>query len=209
MEPLPLKDINTLYKFVCSDELTDRVLERIKTEQEWLRNARNNISKDDFFFDSELFDWFDECIFKVKEKVGLPKNLDLPITSCWLNKATKLQAHHLHAHQNSVISGVFYLTTHLSGETYFEIPNHWLTYNSGFNYVNKPLVNFPFKILPTKSTLILFPATLNHSVLGLTKNEVRYTLSFNTFYSGEVDDGNNRTRLVLKPQTVRDYHSET
>jgi uncharacterized protein (TIGR02466 family) len=210
METIPLTNINTFYKFTCDDSFTDRILETVKQEIKWEKNSSNQISEDDLFFHQELFDWFEECILSVKEKIGIPNTIDLPITSCWANKANKMQGHHTHKHPNCVLAGVFYLTSHNSGETLFEIPNHWLASISNFSFGNKSsLHNYGFKMLPKKSTLVIFPAYLGHSVLGLRENETRYTLSFNTYISGEIDGGENRTRLHLNPKSVRDWHNKT
>lgn len=206
METLPIFNLN-FYKFTCEDALTDQVLELAK-KSKWLKNGSNEISADDLFFHPELHDWFDKCILSVKEKIGLPNAVDLPITSCWVNKAVKLNGHLDHAHPNSVISGVFYLSSHQSGATVFSAPNYWLKDPLHFQWANPLPESYQTKILPVKSTLILFPSHLWHSVLGLKENETRYTVSFNTYLSGEIDDDRHRTRLYLKSKSVRDWHNE-
>jgi len=210
MEPIPFNSISTFYKFTCDDSLTERVLEAVQQQIKWKNNGSNSIAQEDLFFHSELFDWFDECVLAVRDKVGLPKNLDLPITGCWANKATKLQGHHMHSHLNCILGGVFYLTSHSSGETVFEIPNEWFkNVPSTFRFVDDTVAGFNFKIPPKKSTLLIFPAHLRHSVLALKENETRYTVSFNTFFNGEVDNGTSKSRLHLTCKSVRDWHNET
>lgn len=207
MEELPLFNIN-LCKFTCDDALTDKILEVVK-QIDWRHNMSNKISDDDLFFHPELFDWFDECILTVKKKIGIPDSVDLPITSCWANKTEKLNAHHFHSHSNSVMSGIFYLTSHLSGETRFTTTNYWVKDITPFMFMNPLPENIHAKILPVKSTLILFPSHIQHSVMALKQVETRYTISFNTYLTGEIQDGKNKCRLDLKSKSVRDWHNET
>jgi hypothetical protein len=207
MEDVPVFNIN-FYKFTCDDSLTDQVLDILK-EISWKRNASNLISTDDLFFHRDLFDWFDQCILSTKKKIGIPDSVNLPITSCWANKTGKLSGHHKHIHSNSVISGIFYLTSHVSGETGFASPNYWLKDIQHMHFLTDLPESYLSKILPVKSTLILFPSHMPHSALALKENEDRYTISFNTYLDGDIDDGKQRARLHLKSKSVRDWHNET
>ena len=207
MEKLPLFNVN-FYKFECQDDLTDDVLSIVQ-KNNWRNNMSNMTSSNDLFFHKELFDWFDDCIIQVKNTIGLPKNISLPITSCWANKNEKLNGHHIHLHPNSILSGIFYLSSHLSGETMFSIPNYWMKDLTHLYFKNPLLPGYNNKIIPVKSTLIIFPSHVSHSVLGLRENETRYTISFNTYLDGEIADGAQKSRLHLKPKSVRDWHNET
>lgn len=207
METLPVFNID-FYKFTCDDALTDKILEVVK-QSSWRLNSSNKIADDDLFFHPELFDWFDECILTVKKKIGIPDSVDLPITSCWANKTEKLNAHHLHVHPNSVISGIFYLTSHLSGETSFTTTNYWIKDISHFSFMAPLPDRVQAKISPVKSTLILFPSNISHSVKALKELETRYTISFNTYLSGIIDNGKNKCRLQMNTKSVRDWHNET
>lgn len=193
------------YEFSCDDKLTDRILSIVE-KNNWKTNVSNNVSNDDLFFDTELFDWFDSCLETVKDDLGFSQDISLPITSCWANKTNKLQAHHYHHHSNSFISGIFYLTSHSSSETVFSLPNFYLKEFASHRFKDKQKSNNIFKILPKKSTLVLFPSYVMHSVLGMSKLETRYTLAFNTYIKGEIDDGESRCRLFLQPKSVRDYY---
>jgi len=195
------------YRFVCSDELTEKVLEKVKTLK-YKKNSLNQITCDDLLYDEELFDWFDSCLNKVKNQIGLPSNITIPITSCWANKSKKLMAHHKHNHPNSFISGIFYLTDHGCAPTIFYEQNCWTKkLNKFFSIDDNKFVESTKKIYPKKSTLILFPSYVSHSVAVVNTNEERYTISFNTYISGFINQGkNNNSRLEIKIKSVRDHY---
>ena len=196
------------YQFECNDNLTDKILNNVKNLS-WIHNNSNLGTYSDNFFDEELISWFEQCIDQAKTKIGLGEDIKLPITICWPNKTTKLQAHHYHKHPNSFLSGIFYLTSHSDSPTVFTFPNAWITEFSGVNFENTIKNNY-FKIYPKKSTLILFPSNVHHSVYGHKERETRYTISFNTFFSGSIyKDPFTKQRLQLSVKTLRDLVNET
>jgi hypothetical protein len=208
MKEISLQNLSA-FEFHCSDSLTDRILEQVKS-LEWIVNSNNVSSKTDLFYDEELYDWFDECIFKTQLEIGIPSTIKLPIISCWANKTTKLHNHHLHYHPNSFMSGILYLSSHnTSGETIFTIPHPWM---NNFQYIQIPgkeNLGTMFRKPASKSTLLLFPSHVKHYVSGLT-DKVRYSISFNTFFSGIIAGNEDRkTRLELITKSVKDHYNET
>lgn len=193
--------------FTASDILTDKILNIAKTYQ-YRKNVSNQVSISDLFYDEELFEWLDNCLTEAKLTIGLPDDISLPITTCWLNKTTKLESHHIHSHANSFLSGIFYLTEHEASPTVFHFSNYWLKDFTNYKF-QKSISGYQTKFFPKKSTLILFPSYVNHSVIGMNKNEDRYTIAFNTFLSGEIENGVDRCRLSLKAQSVREKLNET
>jgi uncharacterized protein (TIGR02466 family) len=207
MNTIPIFQTN-FFTFLCEDQLTDRILELAKNKS-YVSNNSNKITDDDYFFDKELFNWFDDCLEKAKIKLGFPEHITLPITTCWTNKTTKLMGHHKHRHPNSFISGIFYLTTHDSSPTIFYQNNFWISEINNQFKIDKNTFREHIdtgKIYPKKSMLILFPSNTVHSVNGLPKNEERFTVSFNTYISGVIDGSPDKCRLELIPKSVRDYH---
>lgn len=191
------------FEFMCDDSLTDTLLEKVK-KLEYRPNHRNQVSITNSFYDKNLFDWFSTCLDEARTKIGLSNKLSFDITSCWVNRTYRMQGHHLHGHPNSIVSGIFYLTSHDSSATIFKLPNYWMK-NFDHYFFSNAFPDFNARIFPKKSTLILFPSHLSHSVSSLTKNEERYTISFNTFLSGEINDGlDNRSGLHIKTKKVED-----
>ena len=206
------------YEFTADEDLTKNVLEDVKKLKFDNPNVGNKISyANDFYYHSKLFDFFDSCLAELKNKLKLQENLNLPIVSCWVNKNSKLQYHHYHNHTNSIISGIFYLTTHESGNTVFAIPDPWykilsdssmtLTTNTGAAF-EELLPQVSGKNKPISGKLILFPSHIKHKVLPLTSNDDRYTISFNTFISGTMGDNNHSIYLNLKAKSVREMVEE-
>lgn len=200
---IPLFSVN-LFEFKCEDQLTEKILEKVK-QLEFQPNSSNYTSKTDLFYDKEMFSWLNTCVDEVRKNIGLDNKINLDITACWANKANRMQAHHLHSHSNSVLSGVFYLSSHDSAATVFKMPNYCLSHFSDWNFT-VPVPERTAKIYPKKSTLIIFPSYIKHSVVTLNKNEERYTISFNTFFSGEINDGDRGTRLHIKTKKVEDWY---
>ena len=195
------------YEFTSSDLLVEQTIEQIKSES-MRPNTSNKRSHTDLFFYKDLFEWFESCIISAKKDIGIPDNVGLPITSCWINQATKLQAHHNHNHANSFLSGVYYLTdNHSGGLTNFNTKNiymkdfEWLRFFENPNFLNVQ------SFTPKKGTLLLFPSCVKHNVSAVKDSSTRYTISFNTFFSGPIDDSDLKlTRLSFTTKSVRDYY---
>jgi uncharacterized protein (TIGR02466 family) len=196
------------YKFISTDNLSDKILELVKKEN-YKNNFSNKSSTNDLFYDKDLFDWLDDCLNQVKITIGLPSHLSLPITSCWSNKSKKLMAHHKHSHANSIISGIFYLTDHDCAPTIFYEKNYWVSsINKQFSLDNAMFANeITSKIYPKKSTLILFPSTVQHSVPAVNNQDERYTIAFNTYLSGTINKGSDKCRLDITAKSVRDHYN--
>lgn len=119
------------------------------------------------------------------------------IVSSWLNRAYTDQSHHMHKHQNAILTGVFYFDSIeqspitfynpiLQNSYFYEEPNEYNKYNS---YSKSMSFN--------KNTCIVFPSYLLHSVQANLKSLDRYTLAFNVFYEKNQTIGNITNRLEL------------
>ena len=104
----------------------------------------------------------------------------LSMTNSWITKTQKNEYAHIHTHQWSHISGVYYIKTNgKDGNLYF--PN-----------IHRDLASNPIIGCATQETeapletgvLILFPSDLSHGVKENRTDNVRYSLSFNIFMSG-------------------------
>ena len=204
------------YEFTADEELTNDVLEDVKKLKFDVPNPGNNISYgNEFYYHAKLFDFFDKCLLELKTILNLEEKLDLTIVSCWANKNSKLEYHHYHNHPNSIVSAVFYLTTHESGNTVFAMPDPWYNINSfmkcskntGESY-GELLPQLAGKNKPVKGKLVLFPSNVKHKVLPLTSNENRYTISFNTYISGVLGEDNHSVYLNLKAKSVKEMMEE-
>ena len=118
------------------------------------------------------------------------------ITQSWINYTSKGEYHHEHSHANSYISGVLYLTANKNCDQIAFIRKSY------FPLVPQPQVfndwNSEMWWMPVHTaTLILFPSSLAHSV-GLKKDDdLRISLSFNTFLKGKLGVDHKLTELKL------------
>ena len=133
------------------------------------------------------------------ERIIIPKtNVELYITQSWMNYTKAGQYHHIHTHPNSVLSGVFYINA-VDDKIFFH-NKKTPTYILEFETDNYELFNSKSWFLYAKTNdMFLFPSTLEHEVKTLDdkREDVRISLSFNTFFKGEVGSNLNLTELKL------------
>lgn len=157
-------------------------------------------SKDSYVFDKKQLvnikkfcqhslDMFTKDVMQAKEK--------LIITQSWCNTNPKGSIHHEHIHPNSIVSGVFYFRIDSSlppimfSKTQFEMLK--LNFEK-FNSINSETFYLPL----VSGELILFPSHLRHSVPRNTSDEVRISLSFNTFVKDSLGSQDSLTELNLR-----------
>ncbi len=131
-----------------------------------------------------------ELIHKPKDK------LEPYITQSWINWTGDNQFHHQHAHQNSLVSGVFYIDVEKTDSIVFNQD----TYKSiQIDTDNPNCFNSMKYTLPLqKNDLVLFPSSLIHGVNDrITSDNERISLSFNTFIRGTVGSKEHATELIL------------
>lgn len=199
----------SVYEFTCDDALVERIAS-IVADLPTKQNTHNARSETDLFYDAELYEWFNKCIGEAKTKLHIPNDINLEITGCWSNTTKKLQMHHQHSHANSFMSGILYLSgPHSGGKTEFTTDNVWWR---KFDWIRFKDGDIPRTIsqqyIPQKGKLLLFPSSLMHKVTALTDSSTRYSMAFNTFFSGPIGGNTGLTRLELKSKSVAD-HNET
>jgi hypothetical protein len=121
----------------------------------------------------------------------------LYITQSWLNFTTKDQFHHRHNHPNSFYSAVLYLKVCDEDIITFYDPHHlgvYEIYTTRYNIFNSSSWQIPVR----DNLLLIFPSTIPHSVPNLKHDNVRISLSFNTFLRGEFGNPFNLNHLVLE-----------
>ena len=112
-------------------------------------------------------------------------NKKMKVTQSWVTKQDEKSSLFPHRHQNSIISGSFYLNAkeNQSGITFYkdnvfrENYIDWVDINETNQY------NYTDVTLSCKTgTLILFPSYLKHSVVENINNQNRLSLAFNTWF---------------------------
>jgi len=122
-------------------------------------------------------------------------NLKLRITQSWANYTETDQWHHRHSHANSVLSGVFYVQTHEETDkiVFYRQNAPFSVTPKDFNSWNSTSWWWP----TPPNTLLLFPSTLEHSVDVKQTTGTRISISFNTFFVGDIGEENDLTHLRL------------
>ena len=173
-----------------------RTISNIPTQR--LQGTANHQSKDGYLFDTFASDeglkdikkfCEDELKRFLEEVEGVDTDIaGIRITQSWLNKTKPGEHHHTHAHPNSYLSGVLYVSC---------LPNDHIVFSNRmqgmFNNTEFPIKKTTewnatsFGQNVTEGDLVLFPSWVSHYVnRNETKNRERISLSFNTFPTGEL-----------------------
>lgn len=181
-----------------------------KTELDFLhgletrKNVGNKTSLDTYLFKhKELTRIYNFCLNSLQEylkNIYNPSNpkLKLKITQSWANFTSSGQFHHSHTHTNSVVSGVLYVQTNPNIDRIIFSRNQFGSVFSidtnEYNIYNSEQWGLPV----SPKQLILFPSILYHQVDTRPENdEVRISLSFNSYLSGRIGNPNKLNELLL------------
>jgi len=180
---------------------TEQELQFVNDQQNnCIKNEGNIHTEDSYVLDRKQFKnikiFLENCCKDYLEKIICPENnIELYITQSWLNYTKENQYHHKHLHSNSIISGVLYFNCNKDSIKF---------YNSNINHTIKPLIkkynfwNSETWTFPTKTgELFMFPSSLNHGVDVKKEDNIRISLSFNTFYKGVLGSDTALTKLIL------------
>ena len=167
-------------------------------------NESNSLSTNSYIFTGKLKKIKQFCEQHIKtyvEHVINPKEeLDFYITQSWLNITKPGQFHHSHWHSNSIISGVFYISTEEGDKITFQDPNSKIKKLISFEDKEHIIWNsINYSVHSITNELILFPSWLDHGVEVNEKATTdRISLSFNTFVKGTLGKRTNLTEVILK-----------
>jgi uncharacterized protein (TIGR02466 family) len=182
-------------------DFTEQELQFVNDQQNnCVKNEGNIHTEDSYILDKKQFKnikiFLENCCKDYLEKIICPENnIELYITQSWLNYTKENQYHHKHLHSNSIISGVLYFNCNNDNIKF---------YNSNINHTIKPLIkkynfwNSETWTFPAKTgELFMFPSSLNHGVDVKKGDNIRISLSFNTFYRGVLGSDTALTKLIL------------
>jgi len=166
------------------------------------KNSGNINTKDNYILNRKEFKnikkFLDQCCKDYLEKIISPKNnIELYITQSWLNYTEENQHHHIHAHPNSVVSGVLYFDC--------DKENDKIKFSNPVGYQQIKPETKDFNIWNSETwwfaletgQLVMFPSSTTHQVDTKKGTNTRVSLSFNTFYKGTIGSNNNLTELIL------------
>ena len=168
------------------------------------KNGSNSISNNTDIFNGKLKNIKQFCEQQLKiyvEKVINPaEELDFYITQSWLNITKPGEFHHEHSHQNSIVSGVFYISTEEDDKITFSDPNAKVKEMIKFEPKEYNLFNSTiWTFFSITNEFLLFPSWLQHQVEVNEKATTdRISISFNTFVRCNLGREHDLTELILK-----------
>ena len=184
------------------DCLDKKLLKEIdKYKKDPLVNQGNISSKDIEILNKEPFknlkDNFMKHIKEYVQNIINPKDkINFYITGSWLNWTDKNQYHHLHAHPNSIISGVYYINADINKDRLIFEKNKYNPIEINPKEYN--LFNSQVWWIPVETNkLVLFPSSLFHRVETIKDDYTRISLAFNVFIKGKVGRKDRLTYLNI------------
>ncbi len=195
--PIPVL-LDKLHRPLTSEELAYSKTVALR------KNVSNRSSTETYVLKNPIYhnlgSWLEDKARKFFYDIYSPSGqVDLYITQSWINHSEVGEEHHVHAHPNSIVSGVFYFDADPAVDkiTFVKtitkdidiIPVQYNPWNSNTWYYSVDV-----------GQLIIFPSTLKHtveSVLPSTKRKTRISLSFNTFVRGHINPGIELSELIL------------
>lgn len=134
----------------------------------------------------------------VHEILGVTRQSRFFITQSWVTVKTRGSAHHIHAHPNSLVSGVYYLDGELAPIA-FKRPAGNEIFGSITLTMEKvtPFSAMDCSLPNRKNHAILFPSTMQHFVRENPSDAPRYSVAFNSFAKGLLGNPAELTGLSL------------
>ena len=164
-------------------------------------NVGNQTSVNSYILENEILKnlktFFELSLSKFIDEVYKPENKIFPyITQSWANFTQPQGHHHKHNHQNSLISGVFYVKlSKMAGRITFTENSHQLLYMKPREYNEFNSESWTYQV--TENVLILFPSYLNHEVPNFVGDDERISISFNTFVRGQIGSNDDLNEIIL------------
>lgn len=190
-----------IYQTILNREFTTEEI-NFCNDLEKRKNDLNFTSSNNYILDEKPFAKLkDELFLRVEnyfERIVTPKyNVSPYITQSWINWTDTNESHHMHAHSNSIISGVLYLNADKKYDSIkFHKHNNYQTLKfptSNYHVFNSQSWTFPVHT----GEIILFPSYLSHEVSQKIGDNLRTSLSFNTYVKGTIGEKMELTELIL------------
>ncbi len=157
-------------------------------------------------FNQEIYEWINQCLSEASKFYFPGRELQFAISDSWMTRSSYLQNASEHNHQNSLLSGILYLTDS-SAETIFEGPPREADYEYFRQMVGlTPIDAYRISVKSEKGKLIIFPSRLNHRVSAVKdKTKLRYTYIINAFPTG-ILSSHHSTFLEYHVHDIRDRY---
>jgi len=189
--------------FICNEYL-DR--KRFDAEIDYVKNLefRTNENGNLASLDTDILENKELCeIKKIVEfaineytkKIMFWAENTFYITQSWANITKPSTSHHKHYHFNSLISGVFYLSTIKEDNIVFFTDDKKTISLESSNY--GIFNSTSFKIAINNNSVVVFPSSLIHGVEVNNTDEERISIAFNVFVKGALGSKEKLTYLEI------------
>jgi len=193
-----------VYVSTLGRALTKKELKTIaKCKEETYKNEGNITSNDTYVLENKTLKNLKEDLRKrvvdYFDKIICTSNSITPyITQSWINYTKSDQFHHKHNHQNSLVSGIFYISADkkVDSVTFYK-PHREETIKLNINKYNM-FNSTSFKFLVETGNILLFQSSLVHGVEKKKGPDTRISLSFNVFFKGTAGNKKDLTELILE-----------
>jgi uncharacterized protein (TIGR02466 family) len=178
-------------KFNFENELNELELDFInKCEKTSVKNSGNSNSSNSYIFEDSTMNrikaFSNKCLNTYFENIYSPAdNSKLKITQSWINYTNLNEYHHPHAHTNSIVSGVFYVSANKELDKITFAKNNYQQIEIEYKKANDYNTN-EIDIKVGTNELILFPSSLLHYVPPTTNKNKRISIAFNSFVEGNI-----------------------
>lgn len=172
-----------------------------ETQKSVVKNPYNFISEDTYLLNKEpmaqLKADFEMVLNYYFRQIHNPRpNIGIRITQSWMAFTPQGGQHHRHDHQNSLVSGCFYINANPEvDKIVFHNPSHPAIHVQPEQHNEYTTGVYTVKV--GAGDLILFPSWLDHSVPVTTEDKVRKIVGFNTFPTGIMGDTRQVNELIL------------
>ena len=176
----------------CIDEDTFNYIKSISYQR--MASGNGDISSNDYILDTPELSFLkqkiiDEMLFYAHSILNIKFNANFYMTNSWVVKHHQGDFGASHIHENSLISGVYYINTNdNTGRIVFDkLPNYGNLFSPvvGIEFSDWNLFNSSkWGYQPKNGQIFLFPSSTCHLIEKNNSNEIRYSLSFNFFVRG-------------------------
>ena len=178
----------------------------INTEYHFHDEYQMVVSKEKFILATQPINQIKEFIQAQLVEYGiktLGTDQPLKFTQSWCTKHDCIpQKTFPHTHQNSIISGTYYVSAdqNTEGITFYkntDYTDRYITWQTNPEYMKQHYWNWRWCKFPVKTgLLVLFPSQLKHAVDGFAiSNNLRCSLAFNTWFEGSIGNQNDLSML--------------
>lgn len=195
-----IKDLDLI-----NDKDYNNILLNCKKQKYITTNKQNSnsskISESQKILDLKDFNKLKQIIYNefnfFKNNILKYTNTNFKITSSWITKTEKNNYSLLHNHNNSMFSGIFYVSVNekqlnISFENIFKSlfsiePKEYNIFNSCEQ-----------KVFVKNKTLIFFPSEVHHTILSNEMHNDRYSIAFNILPTGLIGINNTDEQVNIK-----------